>query len=102
MVGAASSRSARIPRAGAPAFQLSSGLCTAAAAIPGTLVHDLVHAGPGSDAANRLRIGHPSGIMVAEAHAGRISIVRTARRLMEGHVYVPAAPALPSAAPAAR
>lgn len=75
------------------AFQLSGGICTAtAAAIPGTLVHDLVHGDAArTDGTGRLRLGHPSGVMVTETRAGHVSVVRTARRLMEGIVYVPSA-----------
>ncbi len=67
----------------------------AAASIPGTLVHRLARA----DAQGRIRFGHPSGVLavgaMAEERAGqwsisKVSMSRTARRLMEGWVRVPA------------
>lgn len=66
----------------------------AAAAIPGTVVHRLL----GRTFAC-VRFGHPSGVMVAGAEAEerngawrvtKVVISRTARRLMEGSVFVPA------------
>ena len=67
----------------------------AAAAIPGTLVNEI--ATPGSDA--RIRLGHPSGTVSVGADVVRtenswrvrkVMLSRSARRLMEGWVYVPA------------
>ncbi|MEJ8812848.1 2-methylaconitate cis-trans isomerase PrpF [Variovorax ureilyticus] len=67
----------------------------AAAAVPGTLVHRLAPAG----ADGRVRFGHPSGSLAvgAEATEGagqwvvkKVIMSRSARRLMEGHVRVPA------------
>jgi probable AcnD-accessory protein PrpF len=70
-----------------------------AANIPGTLVHRLFD--PARLAANggMLRFGHPSGVLRVAAAAERdpaggwvvrkVSMSRTARRLMEGHVSVP-------------
>lgn len=68
----------------------------AAARIPGTLVHRQL-----SEAAKQehvLRIGHPSGIICVDAVGtqqpdgsttfSRIAYVRTARRIMEGTVYI--------------
>jgi probable AcnD-accessory protein PrpF len=66
----------------------------AAAAIPGTVVQRC--AGP---AGRTLRFGHPSGVMTAAAQAQQcdgawviteVSMSRSARRLMEGVVLVPA------------
>lgn len=66
-----------------------------AAAIPGTVVHRVAAA----NAEGRLRIGHPSGVLnvgaTAMEHAGEWSVSkvvmsRSARRLMEGWVRVPA------------
>ncbi|MBW2152979.1 MAG: 2-methylaconitate cis-trans isomerase PrpF, partial [Deltaproteobacteria bacterium] len=43
-----------------------------------------------------IRFGHPSGLMEVEVEGGedgelkRVSMARTARRLMDGRVYVPA------------
>ena len=67
----------------------------AAAAIPGTLVHRIAPLGPDG----RVRFGHPSGLLVVGAEAveaeGRwtvkkVVMSRSARRLMEGFVRVPA------------
>jgi hypothetical protein len=67
----------------------------AAAAVPGTLVSRLVPAG----AHGRLRFGHPSGVLSVGAEAvsdgddwkvSKVLMSRSARRLMEGFVRVPA------------
>lgn len=67
----------------------------AAAAIPGTLVHRLCPAAPGG----RVRFGHPSGTLSVGAETRSVNgewavtkvlMSRTARRLMEGWVRVPA------------
>jgi 2-methylaconitate cis-trans-isomerase PrpF len=72
-------------------------VCTAAAAlIPGTLVHRAAR--PDPENPGRIRIGHPSGVMGIEATIEwqdgqpvmrRAAVERTARRIMEGTVYVP-------------
>jgi hypothetical protein len=78
----------------------------AAAAVPGTLVHRLAPVGDDG----RVRFGHPSGTLSVGAEAvasdGRwrvtkVSMSRSARRLMEGFVRVPdeASPAAGRAAP---
>jgi 2-methylaconitate cis-trans-isomerase PrpF len=71
-------------------------VCTSAAAgIPGTIVADLLG---GTPPAGPLRIGHPGGVMLVEGSVEmrdegpvmtRAAIERTARRIMEGTVYVP-------------
>jgi len=67
----------------------------AAAAIPGTIVHKVAPVGDDG----RVRFGHPSGSLSvgaqAEEHEGqwcvrKVLMSRTARRLMEGWVRVPA------------
>jgi probable AcnD-accessory protein PrpF len=67
----------------------------AAASIPGTLVHALI----GDLKDHAIRIGHPSGTLEAAAEArsdngtwsiAQVSMYRTARRIMEGYVRVPA------------
>jgi 2-methylaconitate cis-trans-isomerase PrpF len=67
----------------------------AAAAVPGTLVSRLVPAG----AHGQLRFGHPSGVLSVGAEAVpdgddwkvcKVLMSRSARRLMEGFVRVPA------------
>ena len=77
------------------AFPLTSSMCLAVAArIEGTLVHECSTAKPGSD----VRLGHPSGVLPLDAAvtrqvgdyvAERVTVYRTARRLMEGYVRIP-------------
>ncbi|MBI4444869.1 MAG: 3-methylitaconate isomerase [Acidobacteria bacterium] len=79
------------------AYALTGAVATCAAAfIPKTVVHEIVL--PAILTACRLRLGHPSGTMELKASVAvgpdgvevrSIGSVRTARRLMEGHVYVP-------------
>ena len=65
--------------------------CTGAAAkIPGTLVHEAI---PHIDNISVIRIGHPAGVIEIEAAVDkgelrRAAFSRTARRLMEGYVFV--------------
>ena len=79
------------------AIQLTGAICTAGAAkIEGTILHSLLdknHAG-----AREIRIGHPGGIITVGAEVNKKGnsfefkeavVGRTARRLMEGYVYVP-------------
>ncbi len=80
-----------------PAYALTGAICTTvAAAILGTIVRDAVS--PSGSETGRVRLGHPSGVLelsarVAKEHgtwvADKVSVTRTARRLMEGYVYVP-------------
>ena len=79
------------------ALPLTAALALAAAArIPGTLAAEAAR--PGSADENPLRLGHPSGVAevavdLADAdppHIARLTVTRTARRLMEGRVLVPA------------
>ncbi len=79
------------------AFALTGAMCLAVAArIPGTVVHEAARGGAGD-----IRLGHPSGVqtinaVVAETPGGpvaeKVIVYRTARRLMEGMVCVPANP----------
>mmetsp|Transcript_129471 Transcript_129471/g.335826 ORF Transcript_129471/g.335826 Transcript_129471/m.335826 type:complete len:384 (+) Transcript_129471:93-1244(+) len=65
---------------------------TAAALLPGTLVHDVA-----KEPSEALRIGHPSGVMEVQGavqdgdspQLTRAAISRTARRLIDGFAYVP-------------
>ncbi len=76
-------------------FPATVSMCTAvAAAVDGTVVHQVSQAA----SAERLRIGHPAGVMElgaevqrcgSEWRAERIITQRTARRIMEGSVLVP-------------
>lgn len=89
------------------AFAVTGAICTGAAArVPGTIVHEVCTAPPEQLA---VRIGHPAGIfsleMRVEERDGelvltRSALERTARRIMDGFVYVPRSkvPALAEAA----
>ena len=77
------------------ALPLTAALAFAAAArIPGTLAAEAARPG----ISNTVRLGHPSGVAeiavdLAAAdppHIARLTVTRTARRLMEGRVLVPA------------
>ena len=77
------------------ALPLTAALAFAAAArIPGTLAAEAARPAEGSP----VRLGHPSGVAevavdLAAAdppHVARLTVTRTARRLMEGRVLVPA------------
>ena len=68
-------------------------VCTGCAAVtPGTLVHEVMGA---SRTSGLIRIGHPGGIIEADMIRNECGIItraaigRTARRIMEGYVYVP-------------
>ncbi|TMC21848.1 MAG: hypothetical protein E6J36_11135 [Chloroflexi bacterium] len=79
------------------AFALTGAICTTiAAGIGGTLVHEVVS--DQARASGNVRLGHPSGVLALEArmhkdgeswHVEKVSVARTARRLMEGYIYVP-------------
>jgi 2-methylaconitate cis-trans-isomerase PrpF len=76
-------------------FAGTSSMCLAvAAAIPGTLVHAVAHRA----LPDRVRIGHPAGIMEigakvqpegADWRVESVTTQRTARRIMDGFIYVP-------------
>jgi len=76
------------------AFPLTSAMCLAVAArIEGTLVHEVA-----TKTARDVRLGHASGVLPLDAAvttrdgapwAERVTVYRTARRLMEGFVRVP-------------
>jgi 2-methylaconitate cis-trans-isomerase PrpF len=78
------------------AIQVSGSLSTGAAArVPGTIVSDVLR--ETARTRSTINIGHPSGTFPAEAEAEtvdgqvkirRLRVFRTARRIMEGHVYV--------------
>ena len=78
------------------ALPLTAALALAAAArIPGTLAAEAARP---TDGSTSVRLGHPSGVAeiavdLAAAdplHIARLTVTRTARRLMEGRVLVPA------------
>lgn len=68
----------------------------AAARIKGSLVESVL--APAPHTSDRIRIGHPSGVMVVESVAAsgggeqpafsKLAFYRTARRIMDGYVYV--------------
>jgi 2-methylaconitate cis-trans-isomerase PrpF len=78
------------------AIQVSGSLCTGAAArVPGTIVGEVLR--ETARTRSTINIGHPSGTFPAEAEAEtvdgqvkikRLRVFRTARRIMDGHVYV--------------
>ena len=77
------------------AFALTAAMCLAVAArIEGSVVRSCVKAPDDGE----LRLGHPSGVLPVAASVGvrdgvaraeRVTVYRTARRLMEGFVRVP-------------
>jgi 2-methylaconitate cis-trans-isomerase PrpF len=81
------------------ACALTGAVCTAAAAhVDGSIVNRVVREGAGQSPRSSIRIGHPAGIVEVgvKVHAGvceSASVDRTARRLMEGFVYVTASSA---------
>lgn len=81
------------------AYMGTGAICTITAAnTPGTIVNEIVCGSRGDDRITHLRIGHPWGVMDAYADltenedgthtvfSGNLN--RTARRIMEGYVYV--------------
>jgi methylitaconate Delta-isomerase len=71
-----------------------TGLCCTGAAmkIPGTIPYE---ATPGVEAKTLLRIGHPAGVITVQAKVEggkvtRCAFARTARRIMDGYVYLKA------------
>jgi 2-methylaconitate cis-trans-isomerase PrpF len=75
----------------------TSTVCTGVAAkIPGTIVHEAAR--PETQDRTEVRIGHPAGVIETESivdlvgndyKVRRATVGRTARRIMEGTVYVP-------------
>jgi 2-methylaconitate cis-trans-isomerase PrpF len=76
------------------AFPLTVAMCLAVATrIEGTLVHEVARKRPGD-----VILGHPSGVLPLDAAVGlkdgapwaeKVTVYRTARRLMEGFVRLP-------------
>ena len=78
---------------------MTTAICTAvAAAVPGTLVAELAR--PAGSGQRIVRLGHPAGVLPIGAdvrlgsdgtwHAKSVTAYRTARKIMDGCVYVPA------------
>ncbi len=78
------------------AFALTAAMCLAVAArIPETVVQDAIGPAAASDPSSDIRLGHASGVLpiaaeVRGGHAVKVVVYRTARRLMEGSIRVPA------------
>lgn len=81
------------------AYAVTGGICTATAAlIEGTVVNEVV--GRRALETGTVRIGHPSGVLEFDIrlekgpdgalHLRKAAVARTARRIMDGYVYVPA------------
>jgi 2-methylaconitate cis-trans-isomerase PrpF len=75
------------------AFAATGAVCTAVAAnLPGTVVHQVAHRFDD----NVVRIGHPTGVfpvitrISADGEISEAAYTRTARRIMDGTVYVAA------------
>lgn len=75
------------------AFAATGAVCTAVAALlPGTVVHQVAH----RFADDVVRIGHPTGVfpvrvrLAADGEILEAAYSRTARRILDGMVYVPA------------
>ena len=76
------------------AFALTAAMCLAVAArVEGSVVQECISSRVGD-----VRLGHPSGVLPIDAvvgtrdgapHAERVTVYRTARRLMEGYIRVP-------------
>lgn len=82
------------------AYAVTGGICLGAAAlIEGTVVHEVVD--PAASSRGAVRIGHPSGVSTFLIRVSRVAgggfrleqsgIAGTARRIMDGQVYVPRA-----------
>ena len=79
-----------------PAFQMTGAVCLASAcSIPGTLPYDIAHSSMGTH--STLKLGHASGTMDVDSELrmtdegveiASASVYRTARRLMEGTVFI--------------
>lgn len=81
------------------AFAVTGGICAAAAAkLEGTVVSEVLKKSPRSGSV--VRLGHPSGVLEFEIETDvdvkggpvlrKAAVARTARRIMDGFVYVPA------------
>lgn len=77
------------------AFALTAAMCLGVAArVAGTVVHECLDGAASAD----IRLAHPSGVLPIDAAvtardgrpaAERVTVYRTARRLMEGYVRIP-------------
>lgn len=86
----------------ASAYAITGAVCTAGAArIPGTIVNEMI--GAERTGASDVRIGHPSGTVTVDVRLDTTgpaivylcgTVYRTARRILDGFVYVPESIAL--------
>jgi len=80
-------------------FPITAGISAAAAAvIQGSIVQEMIEGGVGETSIRKVTIGHPSGKFEVEIEVRkkddrfeivRCTIGRTARKIMEGRVYIP-------------
>lgn len=81
------------------AYAITGGICTSTAAkLEGTVVSEVL--GPSVRRGKVVRLGHPSGVLefeieITASESGqprleKAAVTRTARRIMDGFVYVPA------------
>jgi len=82
------------------ACQITAGIAVAVGTLlPGTVAADLAQLPLDGSGKTRVRLGHPSGVLELAVHhlggdpaaVSRVSVVRTARALMDGVVHVPRA-----------
>lgn len=72
------------------AYPITGAVATGSAAkIPGTVVHEMLK----NKEFTTLRLGHSSGVMPIEVsgegeHVARVGVIRTARRIMDGFIYI--------------
>ena len=80
------------------ACQITAGIATGVASLlPGTVVAEMMTLKASSTGSTEVRLGHPSGIMQTVVHhingqpdqVSKVSVVRTARAIMDGFVHVP-------------
>lgn len=90
-----------MPHAVATAYAVTGGVClSTASCVPGTVPYELASFSQNADNVTRVAIEHPQGKMFVDVRirdtdgsvvVEQASLVRHARRLMAGEVYVPSA-----------
>jgi len=82
------------------ACQITAGIATGVASLlPGTVVAEMMTLRASTSGSTEVRLGHPSGVMQTVVHhidgkmdqVSKVSVVRTARAIMDGVVHVPKA-----------
>ncbi|CAB5041037.1 unannotated protein [freshwater metagenome] len=80
------------------ACQITAGIATGVASLlPGTVVAEMMSLKASASGSTEVRLGHPSGVMQTVVHhidgkmdqVSKVSVVRTARAIMDGVVHVP-------------